>query len=231
MTEILTPDTEQAAVATPFQPKDAFRSVLFSIFINGVLPFAVYKLLVPYFPHGSILPLLCASVFPVIGLGVSLARTRTVDAIAIFAIFGLSWSIVSTLLAGEVHLALIWGTLQGFVIAAAFVGSALIGRPIMFYLVRQFMAGSDPVQREHFAALDKADGGRTFFIATMGWGVGILAQTGVSLVIAMTLEPATVLLLNNVVNTVANIAMLAWSIRFIRGRLTKVGEQMAARAA
>jgi len=230
MSEILTPEAEQAAVATPFNPKDAFRSVIFSIFLNGVLPFALYKLLVPYFPHGSIMPLLYASAFPVIGLTVGFIRTRVVDAIAIFAIFGISWSIVSTLLAGEVRLALIWATLQGFVIAAAFAGSALIGRPIMFYLVRQFMAGSDPVQLERFAAIDKADGGRTFFIATMAWGLGIMIQTGVALVIAMTLEPATVLLANNVVNTAANIAMLAWSIRFIRTRLTKVGERLAAAA-
>jgi hypothetical protein len=230
MTEILTPEAEQAAVATPFNPRDAFRSVIFSIFINGVLPFALYKLLVPYFPHGSVMPLLYASAFPVIGLVVGLVRTRTVDAIAIFAIFGISWSIVSTVLAGEVRLALIWGTLQGFVIAAAFAGSALIGRPIMFYLVRQFMAGNNAVERERFAALDKADEGRTFFIATMGWGVGIMVQTGIALIVAMTLEPASVLLVNNVVNTAANIALLAWSIRFIRSRLTKVGERLAAAA-
>src|SRR6185295_11820493 len=119
MSEVLVPAAEEAVVVgdPAFDPKTALRSVGISIFVNGVLPFAVYKILAPHFPSGSIIPLLYASAFPVIALTVGFIRTRIVDAIAIFALFGIVYSVATTLLAGEVRLALILGATQGFLIA------------------------------------------------------------------------------------------------------------------
>ncbi len=228
MSEVLIPEAEQAAVEAPMDPKAALRSVGLSIFVNGVLPFAVYKLLAPYFPPASILPLLYASVFPVAGLVVGLWRTRVIDAIAVFALFGIVYSISTMLIAGNVHLALILGSTQGFLISAVFFGSALIGRPVMFFMVRQFSAGNDAVRRAQFEAVNKADDGRTLFIATMVWGVGIAALGGLALLLAVTLQPATFLLVNNIVNTAVNLVLVGWTIRFVRGRFTRIGESLAA---
>ena len=221
MSEVLVPAAEEAVVAErqQFDPKSALRSVGLSIFVNGVLPFALYKILAPHFPNGSILPLLYASVFPIIGLTVGFLRTRVVDAIAIFAIFGIAYSLATTLLAGEVHLALILGATQGFVIAAVFFVSAVIGKPVMYFMVRQFVAGTDVERRARFAAVADADRGRTFFVATMVWAAGIALLSLLALGLAFTLPPATYLLVNNIVNTSVNIILLVWTIRFVRGRL------------
>jgi hypothetical protein len=221
MSEVLVPAAEEAVVGSQqqFDTKVAIRSVGLSIFVNGVLPFAVYKILAPHFPNGSIMPLLYASVFPVLGLVVGFIRTRVVDAIAIFAIFGIAYSLATTLLAGEVHLALILGATQGFVIAAVFLFSALFGRPVLFFMVRQFAAGSDPERRTRFAVVNEADRGRTFFIATMVWAVGLGLLSVMALALAFTLPPATYLLVNNVVNTSVNVLLVIWTIRFVRARL------------
>src|SRR5262245_1602277 len=103
MSEVLIPEAEKAALEAPFDRGAMFRQIGLSIFINGVLPFIVFKLLEPYFAKGSIVPLLCASVFPVLSLVAGLIRTRTIDAIAIFALIGLAYGIVTALLAGEVR--------------------------------------------------------------------------------------------------------------------------------
>ena len=221
MSEVLIPAAEEAVAANAqdFDAKTAIRSVGTSIFVNGVLPFAAYKILAPHFVSGSVIPLLYASVFPIIGLTLGFIRTRIVDAIAIFALFGIVYSLVTMLLAGEVRLALILGSTQGFLIAGVFFISALVRRPVLYFMVRQFVAGNDLERRARFAVVDKADGGKTFFIATMVWAVGIAMLGAIALGLALTLAPATYLLANNIVNTAVNVVLLVWTIRFVRGRL------------
>ena len=63
------------------------RSVGLSLFINGICPYLLYRTLEPHFPEGSLTPLLYASVFPVFGLVFNFIRTRTVDFIAVIALF------------------------------------------------------------------------------------------------------------------------------------------------
>jgi hypothetical protein len=229
MSEVLIPAAEEVGLASEqaFDPRTAMRSVGISIFVNGVLPFLLYKVLAPHFPSGSVMPLLYASVFPLIGLSVGFIRTRVVDAIAIFALFGIVYSVATMLLAGEVRLALILGSTQGFLIAGVFLVSALVRRPILFFMVRQFVAGNDPARRVRFAAVNRADSGRTFFIATMVWSVGIAMLGAIALGLALTLAPATYLLVNNIVNTAINVILLIWTIRFIRRRLALAAERVA----
>lgn len=226
MSDISAPAAGGAAVIQVYDPKSSLKAVGLSIFINGVLPFAVYKILAPHFASGSIMPLLYASAFPLLGFAVGLIRTRAVDAIAAFALFGIFYSIGSTLLAGEVRLALILGSTQAFLIAGLFLVSALIGRPVIFFVSRQFATGNDPAGRERFAAVDKADGGRTFFIATMVWAVGIALLGAVSIVLAITLAPATYLLVNNIINTGVNLLLVVWTIRFVRPRMMRAAQQL-----
>lgn len=228
MSEVLIPAAEEAVVADAFNPRAAFFSVVSSIVVNGVLPFALYKYLVPHFSSGSVMPLLYASAFPIVGLTINFFRTRVIDTIAILALFGIAYSVTTTLLAGQIRLAMILGSTQGFVIAAAFAASAFIGRPIFYFMVRQFVAGNDASRRERFAAVNQADGGRTFYIATMVWAAGIAFLGSVALALAMILPPATYLLVNNIVNTAVNILLLIWTIRFVRTRLTRASELLAA---
>jgi hypothetical protein len=230
MSEGLIPAAEAGAGAggQPFDPKAVFRSVAISLVVNGVLPFVLYKILAPYFPPGSVMPLLYASAFPVLGLGFSLIRTRSADAIALFALFGIFYSIATMLLAGEVRLALILGATQAFLIAGFLCVSAVIGRPVVYFIVRQFAVGNDAVRRIRFAAVNVEDGGRTFYIATMVWAAGMAVLGGLSLMFAVTLAPATYLLVNNIVNTAVNVLLVVWTIRFVRPRLTQAAARLAA---
>jgi hypothetical protein len=230
MSEVLIPAAEAGVVgsAQAFNSKAALRSVALSIVVNGVLPFALYKVLVPYFVPGSIMPLLYASAFPVVGLTIGFIRTRAIDAIACFALFGIVYSVVSTLLAGEVRLAMIFGSTQAFLIAGLFLVSALVGKPIIFFIVRQFAAGNDLQRRSQFTAVNAADNGRTCFIATIVWSVAIAGLGVVALTLAMTVPPATYLLVNNIINTAVNVLLVIWTIRYVRAHLTAVGERLAA---
>lgn len=228
MSEVIEPSAQGAGAQAGYDPRAALRSVAVSLLVNAVAPFAVYKVLAPHFAANSIVPLLYASVFPILGLVVGLVRTRVIDAIAMFALFGLAYSLTTTLLAGEVHLALIVGATQGFVIATVFLVSALAGRPLLFFIARQFVAGNSPERRARFAAINEQDGGRTFFTATMMWAGGILLLTLVSLGLAFVLVPATYILVNNIINIAVNLVLVAATIRFIRSRFEPLANKLPA---
>jgi hypothetical protein len=226
MSEVIVPDAEAAGAQAQYDPRSAFKSVAVSLLVNAVAPYAVYRLLAPHYPAISIIPLLYASAFPILGLIVGFLRTRVIDAIAAFALFGLAYSLVTTVLAGEVHLALIIGATQGFLIAAFFFVSALVKRPILFFVARQFIAGNSPERRARFAAVNELDRGRTFFTVTMFWAGGILSLSLLSLGLAFVLVPATYILVNNILNIAVNLVLVALTVRVMRRRLEPLADQL-----
>jgi hypothetical protein len=212
----------------PFNPLHALRSIGASLFVNGVCPYLLYRVLQPHYPAGSVAPLLYASLFPLLGLVLGHIRTRTVDFIALFALFEISWNIVTALLASNVHWAIILRSSEGFVVAAFFLVFTLIGHPPIFYISRQFVVGADPVRRQIFAAVNAADGGRTFFLASLAWVAGIAVQTSLNLTLALTVTPANYLLFAQILNTSINVLLIVWTIRFTSRRLERYRGQVAA---
>jgi hypothetical protein len=202
-----------------FNPLHAMRSVGQSLLVNGVCPYILYRVLQPHFPDGSVMPLVYASIFPLVGLALGLIRTRMVDFIAVLALFEISYNVVTALLASNVHWAVVLRSSEGFIVSAAFLFFTLIGHPPIRYISRQFAAGNDPVKLKEFAFADAADKGRTFFIASMAWVFAILIQTTINLTLAMTVTPANYLLFAQFVNIAINVTMVIWTVRFTSRRL------------
>ncbi|MGD0190346.1 MAG: VC0807 family protein [Rhizomicrobium sp.] len=209
-----------------FNPLHAVRSILFSLFVNGVCPYLLYRTLQPHYPAGSVLPLVWASIFPVTGLVAGLIRTRTIDYIAVIALFEISWNVSTALLASTLGWAMILRSSEGLSVAAFFLCLTLIGHPPIFYLARQFTAGADPERRRTFAAVNAADKSRTFTIASLAWVAGILAQTALNMTLAVKLSPANYLLVAQFLNIGVNVAMVVWTIRFTRARLERVASSL-----
>jgi hypothetical protein len=211
-----------AARQNAFRPAQAFRSFGLSFFINGICPFLLYKYLEPKFHEGAIQPLLYASTFPVFGLLFGIVRKRMVDFIALIALFEISLNIGAIFVTPSIKWALVARSLNGLVTATVFLISALIGRPIIFFIARQFVAAGDPARIKGFNAVNAADRGRTFFFITMVWAVAIYSLSALNAGLALTLEPATYLLVGQVTSMTVNISLIVWSIRFSRARLMQV---------
>ncbi len=199
----------------------AARSIGLSLFINGICPYILYRTLEPHFPEGSLAPLLYASVFPLFGLAFNFVRTRTIDFIAVIALFEISFNILSASIAPTIRWALIARSLQGLLTATLFIASALIGRPIIYYIARQFFVAANPGLGAGFDAANRADNGRTFFLITMTWGCGIILQSVLSFLLAITLSPANYLLAGQALSLTFNIVLIVWTIRFSRTRLSR----------
>lgn len=204
-----------------FSVAQAARSIGLSLFINGICPYILYRTLEPHYPSGSLTPLLYASAFPLFGLVFNFIRTRTVDFIAVIALFEISFNILAASIAPSIHWALVARSLQGLLTATLFITTALIGRPIIYYIARQFVVGANPAIAAGFEMANKLDKGRTFFLITMAWGVGIIVQSCLSFALVLTLSPADYLLAGQALSIGFNVVLIAWTIRFSRTRLLR----------
>jgi hypothetical protein len=205
----------------PFNPLHALRSIGFSLFVNGVCPYLLYRVLQPHYPPGSVIPLVYASIFPLLGLVIGHIRTRTIDFIALLALFEISYNVVTAVLAANVHWAIMLRSSEGFLVAGTFLGATLLGYPPIFYLARQFVGAGNPAMRRDFETANTLDKGRTFVIASFAWVLSITFQTSLNLALAMNVTAANYLLIAQFLNTAISGAMIVWTIRFTTARLER----------
>ena len=197
--------------------RDALRSLARSLAINALCPFLLYRALQSRYPVGSITPLLWATVFPVIGLILGLVRKRAVDAIAIIAMVGLALHIVTTILARTVGIALIVRSLDGAVIGLVFLVSTVIRHPLTLVIAKQTVTGS--ARTQFLDRMTRTDGLRMFYTTTLVWGICLILMSGVHIVLALDLQPATFLLASPLLGAVTIVALLVWTGRYARSRI------------
>jgi uncharacterized membrane protein len=93
--------TNASSAASPkadgFDRQGALKALGLSLTINALCPYVIYRVLQSHFPANSIMPLLYATIFPVIGLILGIVRKRAADVIAIIAMAALGMHIAVTL--------------------------------------------------------------------------------------------------------------------------------------
>ena len=198
-----------------------FRNIGVSLVVNAAIPFAIYRLTAPHYPAESVIPLLYATVVPVLWLAWNTIKNRSVDAIAIIAICETIATISVILLAKNVGWALIARALQGSIVGLAFAFSALIGKPVVYYIARQFAVGTSPERAAGFDMAHTLDKGRTFTIATLVWATGLIVVSLISATLAATLPHATYLLVAPVLGIGSTVTLAWWTIRFSTTRLMR----------
>jgi len=216
------PASPSPPAAGGFNRSAAFRSIGLSLVVNALCPYLLYRYLAPKFPSESVLPLLYAAIFPVTAFLFELVRKRTVDAIALIVLFGLTFQITVTLLSPDISTALIVRSLEGAVIGTIFLVTVLAGRPFILYIARQFVAGGGDATRAGFDNAVELDKGRAFAIATGVWGAVIIVMSGVHVWLAAHLAHATFILVSPALGLVTNIVLLVWSIRYTTARLMRL---------
>lgn len=170
------------------------------------------------------MPLLYATIFPIVGLIFSIARRRTVDAISILVVLGLAYHIVIVLLAPNIVIALVIRSLDGAFIGVVLVVSALIGRPLILYVVRQAVRSATTGNISALDQLSKSHDGHAFHTITIVWGVGLMLASGLHVALALILPPAEYLLASPILGFATIVALLVWSARHLA---TQVREQPA----
>jgi intracellular septation protein A len=192
--------------------------VLVEALVNFVLPFVIYNYAEAQL--GAVRALLASSAPPILWSLVEFARYRRVDALSVLVVSGIALSLLAMLGGGGVRFLQLREKLVTGVIGLAFVGSAAIGKPLIYELARATMRRKSEAEAQEFEALQVHAGfRRTMMVMTLVWGVGLLADVATSVVLVFVLSIREYLIVNPILGYGTSGALGLWT--FLYGRRAK----------
>lgn len=183
------------------------------VLVNIALPFALYSLAQPRL--GDVNALIASSAPPILWSIVEFGRHRRVDALSLLVLSGIALSLLVFLGGGSVKFLQLREKLVTILIGVVFLGSAVIGRPLMYELIRAFLARSNDPKLQLVESLrDDAGFRRVMAIMTVVWGVGLLADAAVSIALVYVLSIKTYLVVNPILGNATIGGLTLWNIWF-----------------
>src|SRR5438105_13481376 len=108
--------------------------VLVEVLVNFAVPFVIYSYAEA--PLGAVRALLASSLPPILWSLVEFARHRRLDAVSLLVVSGIALSLLAMIGGGGVRFLQLREKLVTGVIGLVFLGSALIGKPLIYELAR-----------------------------------------------------------------------------------------------
>jgi hypothetical protein len=180
--------------------RETLRGLAPSLLISVAGTLIIYSLLRPHFPPTSVLPLLIATLFPLLGNAVSLVRYRRLDIFGVMVLIGLVAGVLAALLGGGQRLLLIRESFVTGAIGLACFVSLLLPQPLGYYFARQLLTAHDPEKRAGFTALwQEHTFRRAVRVGTIFWGVLLVGDFILAVILVLTLPVVVVLALAPVV--------------------------------
>ena len=158
-----------------------------------------------------------ASLVPILDSVVEVTRHRRLDLVAIFFLLGTLTSILALVLGGPIQLLVIresfFSGALGLICLLSFI---VFPRPLMFYVGRQMLAGNDPVRIQRFNENWQNPAARASHrLVTSVWGVALLGEFLVRLVLALTLPTTLAFSLGSTVMSITLAAAFLWTFAYI----------------
>lgn len=203
--------------------------ILVELLVNFVLPFIIYSLAEA--SMGQTDALLLSSGPPIVWSLAEFARHRRLDALSLLVIGGIALSLLAMLGGGGVRFLQLREKLVTGLIGLVFVGSAVIGKPLVYELARATMRRKSEDEAQEFEALQVHAGfRRTMTIMTLVWGFGLLADVALAVVLLTKLSVREYLLVNPILGYATMGGLSLWSFLYAR-RAKRQGEARRAAAA
>lgn len=192
--------------------------ILFEALVNFILPFIIFNYAEA--PLGEVRALLASSAPPIAWSLIAFARHRRVDALSVLVVSGIALSLLAMLGGGGARFLQLREKLVTGMIGLVFLGSALIGKPLVYELARASMRRKSENEAQQFEALQVHAGfRRTMKVMTLVWGVGLLADVAVSVVLVFALSIREYLIVNPLLGYGTAGALSLWS--FLYGERAK----------
>jgi hypothetical protein len=195
--------------------------------IGAVAPSLVFDLALPVltffvltgFGVSKLLALCVGGVFPALNIGRTWIGSRQIQPLGVIVITFIAIGTAAALVSGSVFVALV----KDFLLAGTFgllcLGSLIgSGRPLMFYLLRQFIAGDDPGRLHWWESLwqhPRFRGAQRRVTAV--WGVAYVLEAAIGIAFAWVLEPAHVVIMSPIMALGVLIALAVWTRAYLLG--------------
>jgi hypothetical protein len=192
--------------------------VLVEALVNFILPFMIYNYAEA--PLGEVYALLASSAPPIIWSLVEFALHRRVDALSLLVVSGIALSLLAMIGGGGARFLLLREKLVTGVIGLAFVASAIVGKPLIYELALATKRRKSGSEADEFEALQAYAGfRRTMMVMTLVWGLCLLADVAVAVVLVFSLSIREYLLVNPVLGYGTIGALSLWT--FVYGQRAK----------
>jgi hypothetical protein len=189
--------------------------LLLECLANFALPFVVYGLAKTRF--GDVGALIAASGPPIVWSMVEFARLRRIDALSLLVLMGIVLSLLGFAGGGGARMLQLREQLVKGVIGLVFLGSAAIGRPLIYQLARARLrrqASGDVASFEQLR--DGPIFRRTMLVMTLAWGVGLVADSAIAGILVFALGVREFMVVSAVIGYGALGALTAWTFWYAR---------------
>jgi hypothetical protein len=203
-----------------------------SVLINMLAPSLLYRLVAPHFDAHSLVPLAVSGLPPIAWLAYTVIKLHALDFLGLFAAENVIVSMAALILSHSEKQALVGRSLQNVVLAAIFLGSLAIGKPLVLYMARQLATGNDPSQRGGFdAAAMQPRTIKAYRVLTWGWTLGLLIKAAGSFYLASYATTSDYLVCSPLWDLVSDTLLVSWTMFYGRAKLSAFGVVDAPRAA
>jgi len=175
-----------------------FGMVGVEVLVNLILPYAIY---IDAEPHiGQAHALMAASLPPIIWSVVEFVRKRRLDAMSLLVITGIVLSLLAFLGGGSVRFLQLRENLVTGLIGLVFLGSAAIGRPLIYQLARAKNLRTSPSEADRLAKLraESPQFRRNMTVMTLVWGFGLVTETAIACCLVFAIPIADYLIVSPV---------------------------------
>jgi len=197
--------------------RKASTSIVIEILVNFVLPYVIY--IEGEHRIGAAHALMAASLPPVLWSIIEFIRKRRVDALSMLVIAGIVLSLLAFLGGGSVKFLQLRENLVTGFIGLVFLGSAAIGRPLIYHLARANMLRKSQSEAENFEKLrDNKHFRHSMTVMTVVWGCGLLAQTLIACLLVFQMSIRHYLLVSPFVGYGAMGVLALWTFWYVKRR-------------
>jgi intracellular septation protein A len=188
-----TGDEQPLDPAPTAPPEEGFRVRSFlndSVALDVVVPILAYQVLIHFFGVSRVPALVLSGAFPAVNVVRRYVRDRRVDPVGVIVLISILVGAAVSLVSGSEKLTLLRESFLTAAFGIAFLVSLVVGKPIMFLLIRQFMAQEDEQRLAEWDALwrDAPEFRRLMRQMTAMWGVALLAEFAVKVLMIETLS-------------------------------------------
>ncbi|HEY2179126.1 MAG TPA: VC0807 family protein [Caulobacteraceae bacterium] len=208
--------SERLAKVTDFLRQRGL-TVAREVLVNFAAPFLIYDL--GRHRWGDVHALMAASAPPLAWSAIEFIRRRRVDAISIFVIAGIALSLLAFIGGGSAKFLQLRENLVGGLIGLIFLGSAAIGKPLMYQVAHASMVRRSAEEAASFAARrDNPQFRHAMTFMTVVWGVGLLVQTAIACAMVMAMSIHDYLLVSPIVGYAFLGGLIGWTVLYGRYR-------------
>jgi intracellular septation protein A len=209
----MNPDESRPAKIVAYVRAHGAKAVLEAV-VNFLLPFLIYAYGSGRF--GAVPALMAASAPPILWSTVEFIRERKVDAISILVLSGIALSLLAFAGGGGVKFLQLRENLVAGLVGLVFLGSAAIGRRLIYQLARAGMRRRAPDQVAAIEAL--RDGTRfraAMTVTTLVWGLGLMAACGLNCALVFMLSIKLFMLVSGPISYAALGLLTAWTFWYV----------------